>query len=112
MNQDPLIDAFLGHRPPAKRTGIGRGATSADAVAIVPNMSFGEESACLHEIKQRPLAHWAVLANGMTAGTFAWIYVHHYGERRNHRGVNFNTLLKEIPPPDDTTSSGGGVVRK
>lgn len=78
---DPLIDAFLG---PTKR--VSRPEYRREA--IVPAMAMREQNACLAEIRRTPpaqLAHWRMLRNGMTAGEFAWLYVHQYRKRRNEQ---------------------------
>jgi len=52
--------------------------------AIIPDMEPSLEHACLAEIRLmgNNLTPWKKLPNGMQAGEFAFLYVHHFKERR------------------------------
>ena len=53
--------------------------------AIIPGMSPDVEHACLAEIRSMAqyLSPWKRMPNGMSAGEFAFLYVHHFKQKRN-----------------------------
>ena len=56
--------------------------------AIIPDMTTEMEHACLAEIRTMAamsggsVSPWKMLPNGMSAGQFAFLYVHHFKARR------------------------------
>uniref|UniRef100_A0A6C0BMS8 Uncharacterized protein n=1 Tax=viral metagenome TaxID=1070528 RepID=A0A6C0BMS8_9ZZZZ len=58
--------------------------------AIIPGMDTETVHTCLAEIRSMAAmsggapSPWKKLPNGMSAGEFAFLYVHHFKERRRH----------------------------